>query len=137
MPTPFYQSRQQNQNPTPAIMDLGVWDGERLRDRVEEKWVSREIGAENEEINQHCQCWARAWIGNKWKNWSLQGKKWKVRGPTKGERGPTRRNGEEKEKKKYIYIYIYSNHQCEHNIIIFFFFYLWEIEILLSQIFWL
>ena len=78
--------------PRSAIMGLGVWDGERLRDRVEEKWDSREIGAENEEINRRCRRCAGAWVGGKWRNWSLQREEMKSARTDWGEREATGRN---------------------------------------------
>jgi len=97
---PFCQSWQQNQNLASAIMCLGVWDKERLRDRVEEKWDSREIGVENEKINRHCRRWAGAWVGGEWSNWTLQREEMKSVRTDWGEREATGRNGEGGERKK-------------------------------------
>ena len=61
---------------------------------------------ENEEINWRCRRWVGAWVGNEWRNISLQREERKSVRTNRGERGATGRNGEGGER-KYIYIYIY------------------------------
>ena len=101
-------------------MGLGVWDGERLRDRVEKKWDSREIGAENEEINRRCQRLAGAWVGAR-QGLGLaasggieacNGKKWRVWGPSEGREEQWVEMGkEEKEKKRKILTIVWTQNK--------------------------
>ena len=68
-----------------------------MRDRVEEKWDSRERerGAENEESGQ---CWVGAWVGGEWRNRCLQQEE--MKSVRIEERGVTGRNGKGGERKK-------------------------------------
>ena len=90
---------------------MGSRDGERLRDRVEEKWDSREIGVEmsglGRGLGRRCQHWAEAWVGvghglRSTASGGIEacnGKKWRVLRTDWGERGATGRNGEGGERK--------------------------------------